>query len=127
MQKLRPAMPIAYEDLENGILCTLPAFRVHYPRPGDNSHAGRYEGQLAFRCPFCGLVHFHNVHHPDFGEDNDQFSADCPLSHRSLLNTHGYRLVEVADPKQAGDLPKKLVDAALRYLSRQRLAELRKG
>jgi hypothetical protein len=120
-------MPIAYEDLGNGILCTLPAFRVHYPRPGDNSHIGQYEGQLAFRCPFCGLVHFHNVHHPGFGEDNDQFSANCPLSHRSLLNTHGYRLVEVTAPEQAGDLPKMLVNTACYHLSRQRLAELRKG
>lgn len=124
---IKPATIVSYEDLGDGIISTIAAFRVNYPRPGDNSHVGRYEGQLAFRCPFCGLVHFHNVHHPGFGEDNAPFSADCPLSHRSLLNAHGYHLEEVADPEQAGSLPKRLVYAALKHLSRQRLAEFRKG
>ena len=127
MKQYKPSKIISCECHGREVLCTIAAFRVNYPNPFDMSHVGHYEGQLAFRCPFCGLVHFHNVHHPGFGEDNDQFSADCPLSHRSLLNAHGYRLVEVEDAKQAGDLPKRLVEPALKHRSRQRLAELRKG
>ena len=116
MKDIRPSTPISYEDLGNGILCTIGAFRVNL---------GSDHESLAFRCPFCLKVHFHKTYRSGFGECNDHWTALCV--HRTSLNKHGYNLVEVADPELAGDLPKKLVDAALKHLSRQRLAELRKG
>lgn len=107
---------MSYEVLENGIRSTIAAFRVNI---------GRDNEALAFRCPFCLQVHFHKTYRPGLGECDDHWSAHCP--HKNCFNAHGYNLVEVEDPELAGDLPKKLVDAALKHLSRQRLAELRKG
>lgn len=120
-----PANILSYEDLGNAIQCSIAAFRVNYPKPFDATHIGQYEGQLAFVCPFCLTVHFHTIHRPGFGECNDHWPSQC--LHKNCLNKQGYILVEARDPEDAGDLPKKLVNAALKHLSRQRLAELRKG
>lgn len=119
-----PAKILSYEDIGGTIQCTIAAFRVNYSKPLDTSHIGTYEGQLAFVCPFCLKVHFHTIHRPGFSECDDHWTAHC--LHRNCLNERGYILVEVADPEDAGDLPKKHVDAALKHLSRQRLAELQK-
>jgi hypothetical protein len=67
-------------------------------------HPG-YFGQLSFRCPWCGEIHFHGAVGPSIGDGDGQRSPHC-----AAKNAQGYSLREVKEPHRAGTLRKSILD-----------------
>lgn len=106
-----------HEISPDGVLCFIVAcFRVNLPQPGDDP---RYQGQLVFRCPFCGDLHLHGAAGPNQGDGDGHRAPHCWT--QGYFNQYGYILREVDNPFQAGTLPKKIVND---YYTQTNLARL---
>lgn len=114
MKKRRPAELIGFFTLNDKPCFKIACFRVNH---NEGHNLGDYSADLAFVCPFCGNVHFHGVATPLFGGEDGHRIAHCHS--KSLLNSAGYYLVEQERYYDAGDLPKKLLQAAEKHRLKQ--------
>ena len=96
---------VTVSDYDN-IELTVPVIRAFPPTTKYEKERG-YSGQLVFRCPICGSIHFHGAVGAKLGAGDGERVPHCDTS--SPRNYH-FILKEQTSHKLVGHLRKSIID-----------------
>lgn len=102
--RFAPCMVLGVRESSQDLHLVVPVVRTVPPKTFLEERQG-YAGQLVFRCPICGGIHFHGGGAMRFGSGNGHRTPHCD---NGRYREYGFVLIEQKTDKLVGHLRKSL-------------------